>query len=141
MKIVMKLRGWNESQWAKEAGLKERSNVNKLLKRMAELNGEVAGDIKTFKRLADAAGVSLDWLALGRGAPNLQTFTVPNDPKYPTRPSVIVAGYLMGYPKAAIDYVLGFDAGPTDPGQDYWLQLLLGKRAEFSVSSLHQISK
>jgi hypothetical protein len=136
---VMKVKGWSESQWAKEAELKERSNVNKLIKRMVENPGEIVGDMKTIAKLADAAKVSLDWLVLGRGAPSIATFRVADDAKYPTRPSVLVAGHILGFPEAALAAVEAFDAGPVDPGADYWLQLLLGKRAEFSVPQPHQL--
>lgn len=129
---VMKDKGWSERKWANEAKLKEPSNVNKLIRRLIAKPGEVPGDIKTFVKLADAAGVSLDWLLLGRGTPYAES-TVPDDPKYPTRARVVLIGRLMDFPKAAIDAVLAFDAGDQDPGRDYWLQLLLGKRAEFSL--------
>ncbi len=136
---VMKARNWSESQWAKEAGLKERSNVNKLIKRMVENPGEIVGDMKTIAKLAEAAKVSLDWLVLGRGAAAIASFSVPDDPQYPTRPSVLVAGHIMGFPGEAIAAVQTFDAGPVDPGADFWLQLLIGKRAEFSVPPSHQL--
>ena len=129
---VMKERGWNESQWAKAAQLKERSNLNKLIRRLIARPGEVPGDIKTFVKLADAARVSLDWLLLGRGTPEIDS-VVPDDPKYPTRARVVLIGKLLDFPQAAIDAVLTFDAGPNDPGREYWLGLLLGKRAELSI--------
>jgi hypothetical protein len=131
---VMKERGWNESQWAKAAQLKERSNLNKLIKRLIARPGEVPGDIKTFVKLADAANVSLDWLLLGRGTPDVDgATTVLDDSKYPTRSRVVLIGRLLDFPDAAIDAVIKFDAGDADPGRDFWLQLLLGKRAEFSI--------
>ncbi len=143
MAWVMAAKGWSEREWARQAGLKEPSNVNKLLKRAKEDPDRIPGDINTFAALAKAADVHLDWLALGRGTPvstDLNVTQIPDDPKYPTRPSVIAAGYLMGFPAAAISAVAAFDAGPIDPGQDFWLQLLLGKRAELSrAAAPHQL--
>lgn len=141
IRLVMQMKGWNESQWAKLAELKERSNVNKLIKRLEANPGEIVGDLKTFAKLAKAAGVSLDWLVLGRGSADLVTFTVVDDPKYPTRPNVIFAGYILRMPQAAIDAVQAVDAGPTDPGRDYWLHLLLAKRAEFAEPQTHQLGR
>jgi len=132
MQEVMRLRGWNQSQWAKAAELKERSNVNKIIKRIKK-TGEVSGDMKTFVKLADAAKVSLDWLLLGRGQPVPAGFDVPEDGKYPARPGIVFVGQILGFPQEALDFVLAFDAGPCDPGTDYWLQLLLGKRNELTV--------
>lgn len=140
MKKAMKMRGWNESQWAAAAGLKERSHVNKLLKRIAE-TGEVAGDMKTFVKLADAANVSLDWLLLGRGQPVPVDLAVTEDAKYPTRASVVWVGKILDLPQDVVDFVLNFDAGPSDPGADFWLQLLLGKRNELAVRKSPQSGK
>jgi hypothetical protein len=132
MRWVMKARGWNESQWAKAAQLKERSNVNKILKRIED-TGEISGDMRTFVKLAAAAEVSLDWLLLGRGAPQVASLSLPDDPKYPARMGVLLAGFFLGVSKEVLDAVVAFDPGPADPGTDFWLQLLLGKRAEFTV--------
>jgi hypothetical protein len=143
MRWVMEAKGWSEREWARRAELKEMSNVNKLLKR-AEIDPErIPGDANTFAALAKAASVSLDWLALGHGSPvpaDLNVTNIPDDPKYPTRPGVIAAGHMMGFPPTAIAAIATFDAGPVDPGQDFWLQLLLGKRAELSRVAAHQLS-
>ncbi len=141
MRWLLKIKGWTEREWARQAGLKEASNVNKLLRRAEERPDRIPGDANTFVELARAAGASLDWLTLGRGAPFVDSLNVPDDPKYPTRPSVIAAGHLMGYPQAAIQAVIAFDAGPTDPGQDYWLHLLLGKRNEIVAGEARQLTK
>lgn len=132
MQRVMEMHGWSESKWAEKAELKERSNLNKIIKRMRE-TGEVSGDMKTFVRLADAAGVSLDWLLLGRGLPVPASLGVIDDGKYPTRPAVLFVGQLLGFPQEVIDFLKAFDAGADDPGADFWLQLLLGKRNEVAA--------
>lgn len=137
---VMKDKGWSERKWATEAKLKEPSNLNKLIKRLKERPDEVPGDIKTFVKLADAAGVSLDWLLLGRGQPYTGP-SIADDPKYPTRAIVVAAGRMMDFPQAAIEALLAFDAGPDDPGRDYWFRLLDGKRTEFSLPQLPKPSE
>ncbi len=137
---VMNDKQWSERKWAAEAKLKEPSNLNKLIKRLKDRPDEVPGDIKTFVKLADAAGVSLDWLLLGRGTPYAEP-VVADDPKYPTRAKIVMIGRLMDFPQAAIDAVLAFDAGATDPGRDYWLRLLLGKQAEYSIPQLPRPSE
>jgi len=142
MRWVMSAKGWTEREWARKAQLKEMSNVNKLLRRAEENPLRIPGDANTFAALAKAAKVSLDWLALGRGTPvpvGVDVTNVPDDPKYPTRPGVIAAGYIMGFPSIAIDAIAVFDAGPLDPGQDFWLQLLLGKKAELSRGGALQL--
>ncbi len=101
MRWVMDAKGWTEREWARQAELKELSNVNKLLKRADEHPDRIPGDANTFAALAKAAKVSLDWLALGRGAPvpaDLDVTNIPNDPKYPARSLAVAAASLMSIP-------------------------------------------
>lgn len=137
----MKLRGWSESEWNRRAGLKERSNLNKLLKRLAVEPEVFPGDAKTLQGLADAAGVTMDWLALGRGQPLAADFVFKDDARYPSRPGVALAGFLLGIPRPAIDAVLAHEVPGGDPGTDYWLQLLLLERAKLGHVSAPQLSK
>lgn len=143
MKLVMKLRGWTEREWARRAEMKEESNVNKLMRRLEAKPDDFPGDARTLQKLADAAGVTMDWLALGRGAPLTADFVVQDDPHYPSRSAVAVAGFLMGFPRAAIESMLGLELiGVTsDPGADYWLQVLLLERAKLANPPLPQLSK
>jgi hypothetical protein len=134
MKIVMNLRGWSEREWARRAGLKEESNVNKIITRMASDPTRLAGDIDTFAKLARAAKVSLDWLALGTGNPVADAMTF-DDGKYPTRSRVALAAFLMGFPRTAIEAVLARDDLDVDPGWEYWLRLLQLKQAELAAAA------
>jgi transcriptional regulator with XRE-family HTH domain len=141
--LVMKLRGWNQREWARRAQLKEESNVNKLLKRLESHPDEFPGDARTLQKLADVAGVTMDWLALGRGAPLAADFVVADDPRYPSRAAVAVAGLLMGFPKDAVDAMLAIDliGESADPGADYWLQTLLAERAKLASQHAPQLTK
>lgn len=141
MKWVMKLRGWSEREWARQAKLREETNVNKLLKQLRDKPDELVGDAKTFAKLADAAGVTMDWLALGRGVPLAADFVVGDDARYPSRPAVALAGFLMGFPQGAIDAVLAHELSGPDPGPDYWLQLLLLERAKLTPPSVPQLGQ
>jgi len=136
MEFVMKLRGWSQSEWNRRAQIKERSNVNKLLKRLEANPTEFPGDAKTLQKLADVAGVTMDWLALGRGAPLAADFVIADDPLYPSRPGVALAAFLMGFPRQAIDAVLAHQLAGPDPGPDYWLQLALLERAKVAPAQL-----
>jgi len=135
MRLVMKLKGWSESDWARAAELKERSNVNKLLVRMAKDPTRLAGDVNTFAKLANAAGVSLDWLALGVGVPTPDVVSFAKDPHYPTRARVLIGAFLMGFDRQILDAVLAHNEPAADPGWEYWLRLLQLKEAELSASS------
>lgn len=141
MKFVMKLRGWSESEWNRRAEMKERSNLNKLLKRLETHPDEFPGDAKTLQKLADAAGVTMDWLALGRGTPLAADFVVSDDARYPSRPGVALAAFLMGFPRKAIDALLAHEFAGADPGADYWLQLALLERAKVTPPSVPQLGK
>lgn len=143
MKWVMKLRGWSEREWARQAKLVEETNVNKLMKRLKENPSEFPGDASTLQKLADAAGVTMDWLALGRGEPLASDAVFRDDPRYPSRPAVALAGFLIGFPKAAIDAMLNHElAGASvDPGADYWLQVLLLERTKLSSTLAPQLTK
>lgn len=131
MEIVLSTRGWSKRHWAELAGLAESGHVGGLMRRMKKDPSRLAGDITTYAKLAQAAGVSLDWLVLGRGEPfGLAPFT-PDDAKYPSRARVIAAARLLGrYTDEVIGAVLAHDDPAVDPGVEYWMSLLDLKRAE-----------
>ncbi|HKY41353.1 MAG TPA: hypothetical protein VJN18_35715 [Polyangiaceae bacterium] len=143
MRSVLKLRGWTEREWARQAELKEESNVNKLMRRLETNPDEFPGDARTLQKLADAAGVTMDWLALGRGAPLAADFVIGDDARFPSRPAVAFAGFLMGFPRSAIDAMLELElvGVGADPGPDYWLQVLLLERAKLTPPAAPQLTK
>lgn len=118
---VMDERGWNPAEWAKRAKLKERTHLNTILRRLdADPASGVA--VQVLVALADAAGVSLDWLATGR----LPKYIVRTelDQRYPSRSVAIAAGRLLGVDERAITLIAAVDDVPTDPGGEYWTQRL-----------------
>jgi transcriptional regulator with XRE-family HTH domain len=134
MHFVLKSKGWSGREWARRAGLSEENHVNALMLRMKnDAEGRLAGDIETYAKLAKAAGVSLDWLVLGRGVPVGDAIEVSDDPRYPSRARVVVVAYWLGFPEAVIRAVLDHDAPSVDPGPDYWLRLLQLKQAELAA--------
>lgn len=136
MRLVMDLRGWSEREWCRQAGVKEESNVNKLIKRMSEDPTKVAGDANTFAKLAKGAGVSLDWLLLGIGAPTPESIDFTTHDHYPTRPRVLLGAFIMGFPRAAIDAVLAHNGPESDPGWEYWVRLLQVEQTKLAAPSI-----
>lgn len=131
MELVLSTKKWSKRHWAELAGLAESGHVGGLMRRMKKDPLRLAGDITTYAKLADAAGVSLDWLVLGRGTPEGLAVSTPEDPRYPSRARVIVAARLLGrYSDEVIAAVLAHDAPASDPGVEYWMSLLDLKRAE-----------
>lgn len=118
---VMDERGWNPAEWAKRAKLKERTHLNTILRRLdADPASGVA--VQVLVALADAAGVSLDWLATGR----LPKYIVRTelDQRYPSRSVAIAAARLLGVDERAITLIAAVDDVPVDPGGEYWTQRL-----------------
>lgn len=131
METVLTTRRWSKRKWAELAGLAEPGHVGGLMRRMKKDPHRLAGDISTYAKLAEAAGVSLDWLVLGRGLPEGLATLVQEDARYPSRARVIVAARLIGrYSDEVIDAVLAHNDPAVDPGVDYWMSLLDLKRAE-----------
>lgn len=63
------LRNWNASQWSLRAKL-ERTHVSALLRRFSK-NAHAGVELDTLERLANAAKVSVCWLAFGVGSPRI----------------------------------------------------------------------
>ncbi len=131
MEIVLTATGWSKRHWAERAGLAESGHVGGLMRRMKLNPDRLAGDITTYAKLAAAAGVSLDWLVLGRGTPNGIAAAVEEDSKYPSRARVVVAARLLGrYSDEVISAILAHNDPSSDPGIEFWVALLDLKRAE-----------
>lgn len=131
MEVVLTAKGWSKRRWAELAGLAESGHVGGLMRRMKKEPGRLAGDITTYAKLAAAAGVSLDWLVLGRGTPDGLADFAEEDLRYPSRARVIVAARLLGrYSAEVIAAVLAHNDPPSDPGVEFWIALLDLKRAE-----------
>jgi hypothetical protein len=139
MQFVLDTKGWSAREWARRAGLKEEGHVGGLIRRMKKAPARLAGDIGTYAKLADAASVSLDWLVLGRGQPDGIAASVAEDEQFPSRARVIVAARLLFFDEPGIDAVIEAVCSQndlrSDPGTDYWRQLVDLKRAELRVPS------
>jgi hypothetical protein len=129
MEQVLAKKGWSAREWARRAKLREEKHVSSLIDRARKNPERLAGDINTFAKLAEAAGVSLDWLALGRGAESGGPL-LSDDPKYRSRGTVLVLATMLNFPEDAIAAVREHNGPPTDPGPEYWFRLLELKRAE-----------
>ena len=105
--------------WAKAAGLSPTSlGTFHTRWRAAESNGGALPSLKrpALEALAKAAGVSLEWLATGRG--------VELDARYPSLEAVISAHpgrWAAGAVAQARNTSLDAD---SDPGEVYWLRFL-----------------
>jgi hypothetical protein len=129
MEEVLAKKGWSAREWARRANLREEKHVSSLIDRSRKNPERLAGDINTFAKLADAAGVSLDWLALGRGARSGSAM-LTDDAKYPSRGPVLALATMLNFPEPAINAVREHDEPTTDPGADYWFRLLELKRTQ-----------
>lgn len=116
---IMDWTGWSAREWARRAGLREESHVNRLISRL-ENEPDAAVNVDTLARLADAAKVSLDWLWLGRGLPGA-IVEGSDDPRYVSRGKIISALWLMGYPPEVGESLLTENGFVDDPGVEYWL--------------------
>ena len=122
LRWVMEHRKWSMSKWSIKAGFSERSTLEKALKRMRD-NPNASMSVDTLVKLANAAAVSVEWLATGKG----ERFAAPNveaDALYPTRALAIAGARIYLYEDVAIERVLAVDDLRTDPGLDYWIHLL-----------------
>lgn len=137
MREVMADTGWSAREWARRAGLPEESHVNTIMRRLRAKGGDdpKAMDLVTATKLAQAANVSLDWLALGRGTKGGGWSPIQPDPAYPSRAVAVVAARLAGWPRDGIDRVLRMNAFAADPGLEVWMGLL---RAECDASREQQ---
>jgi len=120
---VLEETGWSASEWARRAGLPERSHVNTIIRRLRENNAATV-DVQTLAKMADSARVSLDWLALGRGTKDGPYVRIDPDTRYPSRAVAIVAATLAGWRGAAIETVQAMNGFATDPGVQVWMGLL-----------------
>lgn len=85
---------WNMSQWALRAGL-QRTHVRTILERLEE-NPDAGIEHRTLQKLADAAGVSVCWLAFGSGAP----LTAKEESAQRALAATRAMGEAMGFAKA-----------------------------------------
>jgi len=131
---VMEETGWKAREWAKRANLPEATHLYTTLRRLRE-NPQAKLDVPTLAALADAAGVTLDWLALGK--PPKRSAAGKPDPLYPSRAAAVAAAQFLGsVPEEAIAAVQSVDHLPEDPGPDYWMQRLLLAAAELRTGGI-----
>lgn len=131
IETILENKGWSAREWCRRAGLKEISHLTSLMGRLRE-NPEATMDLRTAAKLADAAHVSLDWLALGRGSPEGAVVLAEPDPRYPSRGVAVAAARIFGYGLDAIARVQSVDSFAQDPGKEYWLAAL---RAEHEAGA------
>ena len=120
----MELRGWNATKWSRLAGV-SRGHV-----RLTIENERESIETKTLIALADTAGVSVEWLATGRGDPLSINLRIADDSKYPSRAKAIAAARLLELDERAIASVLEVSGLSADPGAEYWLSLIRTKQLE-----------
>lgn len=139
----MRRRGWSARRWSIEAKLGDTSHLSGLMRKMRRDGPDIiVGGLDTWAALAEAAGVSLDWLVHGRGDPwgavgGQLDFPIPTD-RYPTRALALAVGHLFRFSEATLAEVAAIDDFDRDPGAEYWLiemsqrQLLREKRRRSS---------
>lgn len=115
---MLKLRKWSPGKWSTLAGL-SRDHVRQVL-----LKAQESIETRTLIALADAAGVSVEWLATGRGDPLSINLRIADDSKYPSRAKAIAAARLLELDERAIASVLEVSGLSADPGAEYWLSMI-----------------
>lgn len=115
---MLKLRKWSPGKWSTLAGL-SRDHVRQVL-----LKEQESIETRTLIALADAAGVSVEWLATGRGDPLSINLRLADDSKYPSRAKAIAAARLLELDERAIATVLEVSSLSSDPGAEYWLSMI-----------------
>lgn len=123
IEFVLENKKWSARKWATLAGLSEATHLSTIMRRLED-DPEADVSSRVLAKLADAANVSMDWLAIGRGSPSGTFVSVERDPRYPSRGLAIAAARVYGYRDDAISKVLAVDSFPVDPGLDYWAALL-----------------
>ena len=130
---VCKLRGWSLNKLGEEAGL-----ASGVMSRLARRSASRAGAPDTLARVADAGGVNVLWLMLGRGPVERvqqSTGALRNHPDWPTALAE-AKRWQRGIPE---DYwqLAGDAAFPAPPRLDW--QLVVGIVRE--LYSAHQRAK
>jgi hypothetical protein len=69
MESVLKHRGWKSRDWARAAGMPEETHLALIMRGLRLGPKSSRGQIETWYSLSRSAGVSLEWLAFGAGAP------------------------------------------------------------------------
>lgn len=126
MEEVLERRKWSAQRWGREAGLSERSHVSGMMRLLRKSGRPFTGDLATWARLAEAADVSLDWLAFGKGNPwDGMHRDLAND-EYPTRARILGFAHLTrAFSDDAVRQVAALSGFARDPGPRFWLRALL----------------
>jgi transcriptional regulator with XRE-family HTH domain len=114
--------GISLTKLGKRAGL-----LSGAMSRLANDTGPVARSPATLAALADAAGVPLEWLALGRGQPTRASTSVVAGP-YPHRAEAARIAIDGGISEEAVQAVLDEDPRLSeDPSVLWWLHQIEGR--------------
>lgn len=128
---VLDWKHWSDRQWAREAKLSEETHVTQIIRRLTK-NPDAGVDARTLEKLAIAAKVSLDWLVLGHGTPEIFI-----DADYPSRGPAVTAARTLGYSERAISEVLAMTGFPGDPGVDFWMAQLQAAHLRHDTPGMH----
>ena len=118
-RILREREDLNPSAWCTKAQLSRRA-IKSLFDREKD-DPDTEMSISAVAGLAQAAGVSFEWLALGVGQPYEEPPRPGKDPRYPSRTGALIAARALGYADDAIATVASIADLPTDPGADHWL--------------------
>jgi hypothetical protein len=127
LKKVLEDNNWNPGVWAKRADL-HRSHVYGLMKQAQEKPSQKLA-YETARKLAKAAGVSVEWLMEDRGSPDdayLAGSSEEDEEEEPARlpgkARAAEAARALQYPAEAIQEVLDSEDDEVDLGAEYYLQ-------------------
>jgi hypothetical protein len=113
--------GGNASEMSRRCGFKNRNQIGMILARQRQDPSTNIGHVLLGK-IAEAGGVTADWLITGNGPVPASTSTVEFDEKYPNRTRAIAAARALGnVSEQAISWVM---AAPwsIDLSPNEWLQ-------------------
>lgn len=111
---VLQERGMSRKEWSLKAGLSQ-----SMVSQLASGKRKKGPEFDTLEKLARSAGVSVVWLAEGRGEP--MATNLRDDP-YPSRVPVLTMLQYEGYPESIVQSLASvrLKAKGGDPGQDFW---------------------
>lgn len=134
IEFVRQETGLSYRQWSKKAGIRE-THVSTIRSKPGMIPRS-----DTLRKLADAAGISLRWLATGEGDWRAQPEPVGRDSKYPNRPRALEACRLLGFSDAAIQQVESQERA-ADLSPIAWMRLVEVAESEIKSAGAEDTTK
>ena len=123
---IIEARGLKSERALSELAGMNPTQVSNTLKRLEDNPDAV--ELKTLRKIADAAGVRWDWLLVGTGPRDLDA-VVEYDDRYSNRAATIELYRAEAHPKA-IEALRGYAFHGEDPSRKQWTEWLWAEDAK-----------